>query len=250
MRRSASRWILGISIGAIVHVAIYWAIVLVEKPSSRGTAVRLEGATFRYIGKDQVELSAVMQQQLELFDPKPLVQPTQWNMANFDGRFDRIEAFVGDDMDLFIDYVPNYGNEKGDFISAFGNSWRPADSAVEVFLDFPMDRTKDFGRRALDAQFVEDESFELKITRLDDGASVLDQKYGSEMGLEIRQLPGDWGSASFLVQIVDSFQVGSPITERGSGSSEADSRLRGLVETVLVPKGKLSDGFYAVQISR
>ncbi len=250
MSRSASRWVLGIGIGAIVHLAIYWALVLVAKPPSRGSAVRTEEATFRYLGKDQVELSAVMQQQLELFDPKPLVQPTQWNMANFDGRFDRIEAFVGDDRDPFIDYVPNYGNEKGDFISAFGNSWRPADSAEEVFLDFPMDRAKGFGRRVLNVQFVEDESFELKIIRLNDGATVVDRQYESELALEIRQLPGDWGSAAFLVQIVDSFQVGLPITENGSGSTEADSRLRHLVETVLIPQGELSDGFYAVQISR
>lgn len=250
MRRAASRWILGISIGAIVHVAIYWALILVEKPSSSGSAARAEGAAFRYLGKEQVELSPVMQQQLELFDPKPLVQPTQWNLANFDGRFDRIEAFVGDDMDLFIDYVPNYGNEKGDFISAFGNSWRPAESPEEVFLDFSMDRSKGFGRRALDGEFVEDDSFELKITRLSDGVNVLEQDYSGELALDVRQLPGEWGSASFLVLIVDSFQVGSPITERGSGSSEADRRLRLLVETALIPKGALPDGFYALQISR
>ena len=84
-----------------------------ERPGLKGSEKLPEGAVFRYLGKDQVELSPIMQQQLELFDPKPLVQPTQWNLANSDDRFSRIEEFVGDDMDLFIDYLANYGDEKG-----------------------------------------------------------------------------------------------------------------------------------------
>ena len=250
MKRSASRWLVGICLGAIVHTAIYWALILVERPGLKGSAKRPEGAVFRYLGKDQVELSPIMQQQLELFDPKPLVQPTQWNLANSDDRFNRIEEFVGDDMDLFIDYLANYGDEKGVFVSAFGNSWRPAEDASKVFLGFSIDRTKGFGRRDRNLRSVEDESIELDIVRLNDGETVLDRYYNNEVAQQVRQLPGDWGSASFIVQILDSFQVGLPVTERGSGSPEADARLRLFVETEFIPKGELRDGFYLVQISR
>ena len=250
MKRSASRWLVGICLGAIVHTAIYWALVLVQRPASKGSAKRPEGAVFRYLGKDQVELSPIMQQQLELFDPKPLVQPTQWNLANSDDRFNRIEEFVEDDMDLFIDYLANYGSEKGDFVSAFGNSWRPAEDAADVFMDFSIDRTKGFGRRDSYLQSSEDESIELDVVRLNDGETVLDRSYNNEVARQVRELPGDWGSASFIVQIVDSFQVGSPVPEPGSGSPEADSRLRLFVETEFIPKGELRDGFYSVQISR
>ena len=250
MKRSASRWIVGISLGSIVHAAIYWALILVERPEPKGSAKRPEGAVFRYLGKDQVELSPIMQQQLELFDPKPLVQPTQWNLANSDDRFNRIEEFVEDDMDLFIDYLANYGDEKGDFISAFGNSWRQAEDASKVFLGFSIDRTKGFGRRDRNLQSVKDESIELDIVRLNDGESVLERSYGNDVARQVRELPGDWGSASFIVQILDSFQVGLPVTERGSGSLEADARLMSFVETEFIPKGELRDGFYLVQISR
>ena len=221
-----------------------------ERPGPKGSAKRPEGAVFRYLGKDQVELSPIMQQQLELFDPKPLVQPTQWNLANSDDRFNRIEEFVEDDMDLFIDYLANYGDEKGDFVSAFGNSWRQAEDASKVFLGFSIDRTKGFGRRDRNLQSVEDESIVLVIVRLFDCVSVLVRSYVNDVARQVRQLPGDWGSASFIVQILDSFQVGLPVTERGSGSLEADARLRSFVETEFIPKGELRDGFYLVQISR
>ena len=250
MRRSVSRWIAGIGIAAVVHIAIYWLLVFVERPTTEESVVRPAGATFRYIGKDQVELLPIMQQQLELFDPKPLVQPTQWNLANSDDRFDRIEEFVGDDMDLFVDYESNYGSEEGDFITAFGNSWRSADGADEVFLDFEMDRTKGFGRVARNLQSVEDDSVEMEIVRLKDGSPVLGRSYNNEVSEQIRDLPGTWGTASFVIQVIDSFQVGSPILNQGSGSAEADSRLKGFIETALIPKGELNDGFYTVQISR
>ena len=144
-------------------------------------------------------------------------------------------------MDLFIDYLANYGDEKGDFVSAFGNSWRPAEDASKVFLGFSIDRTKGFGRSERDLQPVEDESIELDIVRLNDGESVLDRSYNREVAQQVRQLPGDWGSASFC-QILDSFQAGLPVTERGSGS-RGGCRLRLYVETEFIPKGELRDGF-------
>ena len=113
MKRTASRWLVGICLGAIVHTAIYWAPILVERPGPKGSENYPKELCFAISERIRVELSPIMQQQLELFDPKPLVQPTQWNLANSDDRFNRIEEFVGDDMDLFIDYLANYGDEKG-----------------------------------------------------------------------------------------------------------------------------------------
>ncbi len=60
-----------------------------------------------------------MQQQIELFDPKPLMQPTPWNTANFDRVGDYVEA----DLEIFVDYQPIYGSENGEFVSVFGNAW-------------------------------------------------------------------------------------------------------------------------------
>ena len=128
-------------------------------------------------------------------------------------------------MDLFIDYQPNMAMKKG-ISFRFWEFLATGRGYPKVFLGFSIDRTKGFGRRDRNLQSIEDESIELDIVRLNDGESVLDRSYGNDVARQVRQLPGDWGSASFIVQILDSFQVGLPVTERGSGSLEADARLR------------------------
>ncbi len=247
MRRPTSRWIVGVAVGGIVHIGIFWGLAfLAPTKENIGPKEREDSVKVAYIGSDTSDLSLPMKQQIELFDPKPLMQPTEWNTANFD----RVEAYVEEDLEIFVDYEAIYGSEEGEFVSAFGNAWSPADSASEVMLDFPFQVTRQLGRVARDNPRLDREGVDLEIVRMRDGETVFEESYYNNVAVEILEIPGDWGLASFLVQIVDSFQVGSPSIDQSVGNSEADSKLSDLIVRELMPKGLLTNGSFHVKLSR
>ena len=247
MRRSTSRWIVGLAVGGILHIGIFWSLALLAPGDVEvGSKKREEAAKVAYIGSDSGDLSLTMQQQIELFDPKPLMQPTPWNTANFDRVGDYVEA----DLEIFVDYQPIYGSEDGEFVSVFGNTWSPAGSAKETILGFPLQITRQLGRVAAKTQRLAREGVELEVVRMRDGATVFEETFYNNVADEILKIPGSWGIASFIVQVVDSFQVGRPSIDQSAGNSEADSQLSNLIVLQLLPKGLLTNGFFHVKVAR
>ena len=247
MRRSTFRWIVGVALGGILHIGIFWSLALLAPGDIEvGSKEREEAAKVAYIGSDSGDLSLIMQQQIELFDPKPLMQPTPWNTANFDRVGDYVEA----DLEIFVDYQPIYGSEDGEFVSVFGNTWSPAGSAEETILGFPLQITRQLGRVAANTQRLAREGVELEVVRMRDGATVFEETFYSNAADEILKIPGSWGIASFIVQVVDSFQVGRPSIDQSAGNSEADSQLSNLIVLQLLPKGLLTNGFFHVKVAR
>lgn len=247
MRRSTSRWIVGVAVGGIAHIGIFWVLVFFGEPSGDTQSPRNEkGARLAYIGSDTGDLSPIMKQQLELFDPKPLMQPTDWNTANFD----RPDAYVEADLEIFVDYEPIYGSEDGAFASAFGNQWTAPRSPKAALLDFPFEATSQFGRVALSLPQLKGEGVELEIVEMDDGTVVFENVYYNSAAQEILEIPGTWGIASFIIQVVDSFQVGLPLIDESVGNLTADGRVSEIVVADLLPKGLLNNGSFRVRISR
>ncbi len=247
MRRSTSRWVVGVSVGGMVHIGIFWGLVFLEdsnvdeEPVSRQSAAKLA-----YIGSDTGSLSPIMTQQIELFDPKPLMQPTDWNTANFD----RVEAYVEADLEIFVDYQPIYSSEDGAFVPLFGNAWKSAGSPKAALLEFPFEATRQFGRVAIETPKLAGDGVELEVIRMHDGQVVFEGSYYNSVAQEIVALPGNWGIASFVIQVVDSFRVGLPLTDQSVGNLEADRQLSELVLRELLPKGLLNNGSFRVRISR
>ncbi|HAT60357.1 MAG TPA: hypothetical protein DCS60_06245 [Opitutae bacterium] len=247
MRRSTSRWIVGVAVGGILHIGIFWSLaLLVPRDVEVGSKKREEAAKVAYIGSNSGDLSLTMQQQIELFDPKPLMQPTSWNTANFDRVGDYVEA----DLEIFVDYQPIYGSEDGEFVSVFGNTWSSAGSVEETILGFPLWTTRQIGRVAAKTQRLAREGVELEVVRMRDGTTVFEETFYNNVADEILKIPGSWGIASFIVQVVDSFQVGRPSIDQSTGNSEADSQLSNLIVLQLLPKGLLTNGFFHVKVAR
>lgn len=247
MRRSTSRWIVGVAVGGIAHIGIFWGLaILAPEKEEGGRPNRSEGMNVAYIGSDMGDLSLIMKQQIELFDPKPLMQPTIWNTANFD----RVAAYVEADLEIFVDYEPIYGSEDGEFVSAFGNTWKPAGSTEDVMLDFPFKVTRQFSRVAIETPRLIREGIDLEVVRMGDGEIVFEETFYTNAAKEILEIPGDWGIASFIVQIVDSFQVGRPFMDQSVGNSDADRKLSDLAARELLPKALLNNGSFHVRVAR
>ncbi len=248
MKRSTSRWIAGVGVGSIVHIGLFWLVGVLSEPADRSRERHEKGASLQFIGADTVELSPVMQQQIELFDPKPLLLPTEWNAVVT--RLNRLEAYVDDDADLFVDYEPVFRSEDGNFVGSFGNSWRPAGSPKENQLAFPFAVTERFGRASISRSQEEIDGISLEVVRVGTGEFVYSRSHYNNAAQEIMEFEELWEPASFLVQIVDSFQVSVPSTARSSGFPEIDQKLGVLIMRDLLPKGLLANGSYLVWISR
>ncbi len=121
-------------------------------------------------------------------------------------------------MQIFVDYEPIYESEDGDFATAFGNAWKPAELPVNVALSFPVDATRGLGRVAIERTSDVEDAVELEVIHMRTGEVVFEKSYYNNAALEILEIPGDWGIASFTVLVVDSFVVGDPSIEASSGS--------------------------------
>jgi hypothetical protein len=86
---------------------------------------------------------------------------------------------------------------------------------------------------------------ELEVVRMRDGATMFEETFYNNVADEILKIPGSWGIASFIVQVVDSFQVGRPSIDQSAGNSEVDSQLSNLIVLQLLPKGLLTNGFFS-----
>lgn len=246
MQRSTSRWIVGVSIGAIAHIGVFWMVAVVSESGEADRKARPEGATLQYIGSDTEDLSQVMKEQIMLFDPKPLMKPTQWNGASFE----RIEDYSNVDSTPFPDYAPLFASDSGNFVERFGNSSSRAGTPHENQLAFPYVTTWQFGRESLKRSRSESAGLGLEVVEVGSGRAVLSKDVSVDVARSVLEVEEAWESVEFLVQVVDSFQVGAPSTVRSTRFPEIDRMLSELMTKELLPKGLLLNGSYLVRISR
>ncbi|MDG2255934.1 MAG: hypothetical protein P8L49_13345 [Opitutaceae bacterium] len=246
MQRSTSRWIVGVSAGGIVHIGVFWMVALVSDSDEANRKRQSKGASLQYIGSDTEELSQVMKEQIMLFDPKPLMKPTQWNWANFE----RIEDYSNVDSAPFPDYAPLFSSDSGNFVESFGNSWSRAGVPRENQLAFPYVATRQFGREESIRSRSGLEGLGVEIVEVGTGRSVVSKATSVSVGRSVLEVEEAWESVEFLVQVVDSFQVGTPSTVQSSRFPEIDRKLSELMTKELLPKGLLLNGSYLVRISR
>lgn len=246
MRRSTSRWIVGVSIAGIVHIGIYWMVGWLSD-SNEGVRMRYaKGANLQFIGSDAEELSSVMREQIMLFDPKPLMMPTRWNGANYEP----IDIYATMDSELFPDYAPMFASEGGDFVGPFGNSWNRAGSPRANQLAFPFVVTRQFGRKAFNRARSDREGIGLEVVELSSGRFVFSRDILNNAARSVLEEEEAWESVEFLVQVVDSFHVGAPSTVQSSRFPEIDRMLSELMTKELLPKGLLVNGSYLIRVSR
>ncbi len=246
MRRSTSRWIVGVSAGAIIHIGIFWIIGALADSEEVDRKRRVTGATLQFIGSDTEELSLVMREQIMLFDPKPLMMPTQWNGASFEPN----EAYENENSAIFVDYLPMFVSDSGDFVASFGNSWHRAGSPREIQLEFPFVVAKQFGREAANRPQAIREGVGLEVIEVGSGRTVISRDVYSNDAPSVFELEEAWESVEFLLQVMDSFQEGVPLVVQSSRFPDIDRKLGEILTKELLPKGLLGNGSYLVRISR
>ena len=115
MTRRSSRFIVSLSLAGIFHLGLLWGVVLVwdSDPDRTERISKPQTVEVSYVNSNQLTRS------FELFDPRPLLIPTEWNYATTQYLRDVLQ----EEKQIFADYDPMYRSEAGDFVSTFGDRW-------------------------------------------------------------------------------------------------------------------------------
>ena len=117
-------------------------------------------------------------------------------------------------------------------------------------MAFPSVTTRQFGREDLKRSSSGSVGFELEVVEVGSGRKVFSKDVSLNVARSVLEVEEAWESVEFLLQVVDSFQVGAPSTFQSSKFPEIDRMLSELTTKELLPKGLLINGSYLVRISR
>ncbi len=237
------RWTCAFAAAVLFHLALFWAVLWTREPSQRLRRSSRQFTEIQYFDSKAMERSDLLNQQMTLFDPRPLLLPTEWNASNLRQSSD----FTREESDLFADFAPMFEIEDGDYLDDFGNA--PAIyeglATVQVNFDYPLfDKIASKERRGLDPQPPV-----VEATLHDPGTGELLRRatiYNIAEALA-RRWP-DWQPATFIVNVRNSFLEGGVSVSRSSGYAEADQLLQGAVDEVIAGGERLADGVYFIEM--
>lgn len=236
------RWTLAISAAALFHVALFWSVVLTRETKQVLRRNARQFTEIQYFDARTTERSELLNQQMTLFDPRPLLLPTEWNVSNVS----RLSDFTQEEVALFPDFAPMFELEGGDYLDDFGNA--PASfeqlAAAQVEFDFPL--FVGIGRKGHPLPAAQAKSLEARL--LDPRTGVTLRSAAIYKGVESlgRNWP-DWQPAVVLATVRDSFLSGGVSVVRSAGYNDADQVLRGLTRDFVHGLGALEDGVYFVE---
>ncbi len=242
MKLRTSRWILAVCIAAIIHIALFWGVALINyvlEPSGDWTE---EKAKIEYVQVERVE------EQMTLFDPRPLLLPTNWNFASI-GPLDDLKIFE-DEEPIFEDYDPMFAAEDGNFVFRYGNPWSIRDDSRESLSSFEVNRFAQLRQK----ERARSEHGELGLhVSLKDPISgrVLHSESSSlynNAALEISRQWPSWSPVTFLVTVLDSFLLSQISIVESSGFDDVDKKLGDLIAHGLLSGAQAPDGVYFVEI--
>ncbi len=237
------RWTLAVAVAVVFHVALFWSVVLTRETKQVLRRNARQFTEIQYFDSRTTERSELLSQQMSLFDPRPLLLPTEWNASNVS----RLSDFTQEEAALFPDFAPMFELEGGEYLDDFGSS--PASfeqlAAAQVEFDFPL--FDGIGRVERPLPTAQAKAIEARLLDPQTGAVLRSAAIYKGVDSLARDWP-DWQPAVLLATVREGFLGGGLSVVRSSGYSEADQALRRLAGEFVRSSGALRDGVYFVEI--
>ena len=235
----ATRWVAGLCGASIAHLAVFWAVGLVALERADKTPTEAQTTIIEYLDAASVD------QQMTLFDPRPLLVPTRWNVANAEN----VGEIVQEERDIFDDYSPAFQSALGDFIGRYGNPLGQSVSAIGAGR-LPWSDVSFQGMCVEEGALAQAQSDELEMLIVNPatGEVVLGESMSVQEAASLADSWPDWRPVTFLATVDQSFLVGGMSVLNSSGYEEVDERLKQLAADRMIPRGRLPDGPYLIEV--
>lgn len=234
--RNLYHWFLGL-VGAIAfHIVLIWLATFAGPFASESVAVRDEGMT--------VEVLSEIPAQMALFDPRPMLVPTRWNVSNARD----VGEVVDEELSIFDAYEYRFAKEEGGFINSYGNSWGTGLELRDVQLVFDFPQLDQMGRGAVKQVAARSQVLHVRLRDPKTGTILHEEELMAvEMADLSVQWPG-WSPATFWVTVADSFFMHGFMVLDSSGYQEMDLLLEKMTKDGLKTVGIWPDGSYLLEV--
>ncbi len=235
------RWTWAFVATILVHVSLYWGVALTRDSGQRLRRQERQHTDIHYVDSGSTELLA---QQMSLFDPRPLMLPTEWNSANAVSLLENGQ----EEAEIFPEFAPMFELEDGNYIDDFGNVPANYEQLSMAQVDFGFLPFRQLGRSEQSLDYEEEQGVTL---------SVLDPASGRELKRiyiyndAIRALEERWPDcrpATLLATVEGSFQVGGLSVVESSGFDGADREMSSIAYSNFPALGLLEDGVYLLEM--
>lgn len=238
------RWTWAVVFAVLVHVSLYWGVALTR---SSDQALKRQGRQFteiNYLDSAAAERWAVLSQQMSLFDPRPLLLPTDWNVANVAGLLENRQ----EEAAIFPEFAPMFELEDGNYVDDFGNVLADYDRLASAQIEFGFPPFRELGRRVSETEFVGEPGMAVVLRRPASGEELSRFIIYNEAVSALDAAWPDRGPVSLLATVRDSFQVGGLAVLESSGFDGADLEIGRIAYESFSRLGVLRDGVYVLEI--
>ncbi|MCH6258731.1 hypothetical protein MLD52_19390 [Puniceicoccaceae bacterium K14] len=224
-------------LGAVLfHAVLFWAILLVRPWESE--------ATFDQAERLSVEVLYDVSEQMALFDPRPMLLPTEWNVANAGSLGD----IVREELPIFEDYEYRFAKEEGGFVTSYGNSWGRSMELRDVQLAFDFPQLDQLGTSVVEQAKPRNSQLVVRLRKPSTGEllheAIIQQQDVSDLS---SRWPG-WAPVMYFVTVADSFFMQGATVLESSGYQELDLILQDMAKNGLENRGFWRDGLYLMEV--
>lgn len=236
------RWTCAAAVGILFHLVLFWGVALTRESKQVLTRSTRQFTKIQYFDRDTRERSEILSQQMTMFDPRPLLLPTEWNAASAS----QLRNFI--EEEIFSDFEPLYELGDGNYLDDFGNVPAEYGQLSVAQADFDFSIFNQVGRQEKQINYEQELGFSFILKNPRSGEEI---KNATIYNSDIEEVNGDWPDwepVVFLATVEDSFQVGGLAVLKSSGYDEADRFLSEQTRLVFREMVRLEDGVYLVEI--
>ncbi|EDY83922.1 hypothetical protein VDG1235_3549 [Verrucomicrobiia bacterium DG1235] len=238
------RWTWALVAAVLAHVGLYWGVALTRDSGQKLRRQERQFTELQYFGGDAAERSELIKQQMTLFDPRPLLLPTEWNAANAAS----LNEFWQEEAEIFPPFTPMFELEDGNYVDDFGNVPANYDQLSTAQTEFGFPPFRQLGRSETALEYVQEPGLSLSVLDPSSGAEVARTLIYNDAVRDLTASWPDWRPATLLATVEDSFQVGGLAVLTSSGFDEADRKLSEIAYAEFSDLGVLRDGVYLLEI--
>lgn len=239
------RWTWAISAAVMVHVGLYWGVAWTRSSDQKLKRQDRQFTEIEYFDAKTVDQSELMTQRMSLFDPRPLLLPTEWNAANAA----RLWGGWQEEAEIFPEFTPMFELEDGNYLDDFGNVQAYYDGLSAAQSEFTSPLFRQLGRRDEGVEFKQAPGVALLVVNPLDGVELSRIIiYNDAVRAFLGEWP-DWKPVTMLATVKDSFQLGGLSVLASSGFDAADRQLGVIAYAHFSRLGQLEDGVYLLEIS-